>query len=130
MVDEKHPAEIQIVPQGEAWVFRKIDEAGVVNEIPLSEEEIFALSVRTLALQAELLEHRSRTGAQVVAVLTVAGTDVQPDLYNMIAILTYVDADKNTSRLGFPLDIAKPLIQKLQRVVDQIEESISKRTNQ
>jgi hypothetical protein len=126
MADEK----LELEPQGDEYLLRQTDKDGVVTEIFLSERSVLQLAQSSLQMQVSILGRKSRPGVDAVVVTHVAQVGLNTDLALSAVHLTLYQNNGAGLVFSLPLEVAKPLSERLPAHVANLEAAIPTHTKQ
>jgi hypothetical protein len=126
MQDEKNTLE----PHPNGFLLRQTDSAGHTSEIILTEKSVPSLAQSSLRLRANILAKYSRGETDAVATSFVSRVGLGTDVHKSQVFLTLYDTQDVPTVFAVPLEVAKPLSERLPVKVAEIEAAIPNITKQ
>lgn len=126
MAEEK----LELDPSGDGYRLRQTDMNGRITEIQLSERSVLQLAQSSLQMKVRILGEKSRPGVSAVVVTHIARVGLNTDLEKTEIHMTLYQNDETGLVFSLPLEVAKPLSERLPVRVAEIEAAIPSRTLQ
>jgi len=123
-------AKLSLDPHGKDFVLKRTSESGETVEIILSAMDVLTLAQSAQRLKDHILAQQSRSGVSMGVHMPVAQVSLNTDIHVHEILLGLIDGNGAEQRFALPLEVAKPLAERLPVRIAEIEAVIPTRTRQ
>jgi hypothetical protein len=123
-------SDISLEPRGDDYAIVRVSSDGKTEELLLSADNVLTLAQSAQLLQGHILSKRSRIGAPAVFQTSVAQVRLNTDAHVTEIHLTMIAQNGAEATFSLPLNVAKPLAERLPARIAEIENQKRKHTKQ